>query len=192
MMEKLKEWWRSRWIKNVIFLLALGVLFFTGAGQWVHLKFIQLSLSAPEREPSEFAPAENLFHFAFEIMDESGESDLLSQKMGKPMFVNFWATWCTPCLAEFSSIEELRNQMPELQVICITSENEAVFDKYVSSTSHQLDFYKQLSKTPVQLEHRVIPASFLVGSDGKILFQHFGAANWSDPETVAHLKSLIQ
>ena len=74
----------------------------------------------------------------------------------------------------------------------ITREAQNEFDQYMSETPYELDFYKQGSKTPSQLEHSAIPASFLLDKEGRIVYQHFGAADWGDDEVVSEIRALIK
>jgi thiol-disulfide isomerase/thioredoxin len=190
-MEKIKAFWQNRWGKNAVFLVILAVLFFTDAGQWVRVQMTGLTLRNPSNHVQENDKSKEVFSFPLQLMDESGNEVLLSELNDKPIFINFWASWCVPCLAEFGSLVELEQSVPEIRFLFVTSESQEDFYKYLERTEHELDFYKQMSRTPIQLEHGAIPASFLINTKGEILFQHFGAADWADEDVIAELKRLI-
>lgn len=190
-MEKLKAFWRNRWGKNAVFLLILALLFFTDAGQWVRIQMTGVLLRNPSNNVQENKVPNDVYAFPFQLMDEDGRQLLLSEFKDKPVFINFWASWCVPCLAEFASMVELKNAIPEIQFLFVTSESIEDYHKYLNRTQHDLEFFKQMSKTPTQLEHGAIPSSFLIDTNGDILFQHFGAADWSDDDVIAELRRLI-
>jgi thiol-disulfide isomerase/thioredoxin len=53
----------------------------------------------------------------FSVPDVEGQPVRLSDFQGKPVFLNFWATWCPPCKAEMPEIQKLHQQTPELVVL---------------------------------------------------------------------------
>ena len=57
--------------------------------------------------------------FAQQLPDPDGKSHALAQWQGKPLVVNFWATWCPPCLAEMPAVNKLYTQFK--------ADNEVVF-----------------------------------------------------------------
>lgn len=193
MWEQLKAGWKKRGVKNVVFLAILALLFFTDLGQWLRIHVTGITLSAPENEIANDSTAnpESLVYFPFQIVSAAGDTTMLSQLVGEPMFISFWASWCVPCLAEFPSMQHLQEEMPNVQFVFISGEDKEAFEKYVDKSSHAYPFYRQLSKTPHQLNHEVIPASFLVDENGKVVFKHLGAADWEDESVVNELKSLL-
>jgi thiol-disulfide isomerase/thioredoxin len=190
-MNELKMWWKKGWLKNVVFLAILGIVFFTDAGQWLRVQVTGLTLRNPSNGV-EVVSAESVYTFPMELIAENGDEHMLSEFQGDYVFVNFWASWCVPCLAEMSSLETFTAEFPEMTFLFITREAQNEFDQYMSETPYELDFYKQGSKTPSQLEHSAIPASFLLDKEGRIVYQHFGAADWGDDEVVSEIRALIK
>ncbi|MGH2567409.1 MAG: TlpA family protein disulfide reductase [Bacteroidota bacterium] len=84
-----------------------------------------------------------------ESIDENGFQDLVAQRNGKILFLNFWATWCQPCVEEFPDIVKLANEMS---------------DKKVEFVAVSLDF-------PDEVESKILP--FL--QDKKVPFKVFVA-----------------
>ncbi|MEZ4722477.1 MAG: TlpA disulfide reductase family protein [Flavobacteriales bacterium] len=190
-MNELKLWWKKRWVRNVLFLAILAMLFFTDAGKWIRVQVTGITLSAPSDSSQSMDTSSSVYDFPFEIQDRAGNRYLLNHFKGKPLFVNFWASWCVPCLAEFGSLEALQERVPEMEFLFITQESEEAFQAYLSRTGHQFNFYRQRSRLPTHMAHDAIPASFVLNSKGVIVFSHIGAANWNDQNLAEELKAKI-
>ncbi len=110
------------------------------------------------------------------------------------MIVNFWATWCEPCVAEMPSLQRLRDRMAPagLEVIAVNlQENAARIQPYV----------ERLGITfPVVRDHDgsvraawgvgVFPTSFVVGPDRRIAWWVKGEIDWDDARVESRLRSL--
>lgn len=132
-----------------------------------------LPASGPAAAPVEGAPAPD-----FELQSLSGESVRLSDLHGRPVLVNFWATWCAPCRIEMPAIQDRFEALqPELEVLAIN------FDE---SAEQAQGFVDELGLTfPILLDpggdvnrntYRVrgYPSSFFVNADGVIEVVHIG------------------
>jgi thiol-disulfide isomerase/thioredoxin len=106
----------------------------------------------------------------------------------RTLFLNFWATWCAPCVAELPSIERLVRRLEgmDVAVACVTSEPLEKVKAFVARRSLKVPIYVLLDEAPPIFETRSIPATFIVRS-GDIISQHIGAARWDTEEIVALL-----
>lgn len=106
----------------------------------------------------------------------------------RTLFLNFWATWCAPCVAELPSIERLvqRLEGSGVAVACVTTEPLDKVKVFVSRRSLRIPIYVLLDETPPIFETRSIPATFVV-RNGDVISQHIGAARWDTDEIVALL-----
>ncbi|GAB5538501.1 MAG: hypothetical protein Salg2KO_06040 [Salibacteraceae bacterium] len=190
-MDGFKAFWRKGWVKNLVFLGILGILFFTPVGQWVRVQILSLTLFAPSNQVENSATVDSLHKFPLQLMDQEGNSFLLSSLEGKPIFINFYASWCPPCLAEFRSMNRMQEELSDVEFLFVTRETEEDYYKFLDNTQYDYPFYKQQSKLPKQLEHESIPASYLLDANGNLVFQHVGAANWDDDALINELKSLV-
>lgn len=183
----------KRWARNAIFFVLLCLVFFTDLPKWVSTQFTRLTLKDPEMEAAGSDQARNIFVSDGELLSASGEKMRLTDFKGRPMVINFWASWCVPCLAEFPSILELRDEVgDEAAFLFITREPEEKFQAFLEGRENTADFYKQLSKMPKPLAHSAIPATFIVNASGDVVFSKSGAADWSDEATVEKVRSLLR
>ena len=125
-----------------------------------------------------------------------GEVDLAAQR-GKVVVLNFWATWCPPCVAEVPSLERLHRALsPEgLSVLTVsTDEDEAELRRFVSARALTLPVLKDPGGRVAAGEYRTTgyPETFVLDREGRILRHVVGPAEWDSPETLAELRRLLE
>jgi thiol-disulfide isomerase/thioredoxin len=107
----------------------------------------------------------------------------LAAYRGKVVLVNFWATWCAPCRAEMPSMERLSHALRDRPFVVLAV-------NVGESERAARDFATKLPVTfPVLLDRdtraakawgaRVLPASYVIGADGRIRYSHFGELDWA-------------
>jgi thiol-disulfide isomerase/thioredoxin len=75
--------------------------------------------NAPTEEAAAAAPALAAALPDFALANLSGEQQSIRSWPGKPLLINFWATWCAPCLREIPMLKELQSARPDMQVVGI-------------------------------------------------------------------------
>ncbi|MDR1277307.1 MAG: TlpA family protein disulfide reductase [Treponema sp.] len=124
-----------------------------------------------------------------------GTQARLSGFRGKVVFLNFWATWCPPCIEEMPSIEALyqRFQGKDLEFLAVdiqeSKDEVAAFIK-----QHLLSFPAALDSTGrISAEYgiRGIPATFIIDREGGVIAAVTGSRDWNTAEVVAALETLI-
>ncbi|MBS4190861.1 redoxin family protein [Bacillus sp. FJAT-49705] len=120
----------------------------------------------------------------FELLDLEGNTVKLSDYKGKTILLNFWATWCPPCMAEMPYMEKLYNKYKNegfeiLAVNVTTSEKKRTnVDEFVKNNA--LTFTIPLDEKGTathDYDIRVYPTSFFIDSDGVIRKKVLGAVN---------------
>ena len=127
----------------------------------------------------------------FTITD-SQRTVALSQLRGKPVVLNFWATWCPPCIEEMPSLVQLQKQMGDKVTILAVSEDadEGAYRQFVRD--HGVDL---LTVRDTQQKNEIygtfkFPETFIIGRDGKIVRKFIGATDWTSPDIVDYLNML--
>ncbi len=127
----------------------------------------------------------------FTITD-SQRTVTLSQLRGKPVVLNFWATWCPPCVEEMPSLVQLQKQLGDKVTILAVSEDadDSAYKQFirdhnvdlltVRDTQHQNEAYGTFK----------FPETFIIGRDGKIVRKFIGSTDWTSPEIVDYLNKL--
>ncbi|NOZ46932.1 MAG: TlpA family protein disulfide reductase [Chlorobi bacterium] len=112
---------------------------------------------------------------------ENGNTNFNEFK-GKVVFLNFWATWCPPCVGELPEIQKLYNKYKNNDsiVFCLVSnESPTVINSFVQKRNYSLPVFIPYQKTPAVFSSRSIPISFLISKNGEIVIKEKGAVNWS-------------
>jgi thiol-disulfide isomerase/thioredoxin len=117
----------------------------------------------------------------FTLKTPDGKTFKLSEHRGKVVFVNFWATWCPPCLEEMPAMERLYQQHRERLVMVAVSvdADPNVVPPYLKQ--HRYTFTIGLdSKMQVSNAYsvRALPSSFLVDGEGRLAALAFGPRAW--------------
>lgn len=130
--------------------------------------------------------------YGMDLTDLDGAPVAPSRWSGKILVLNFWATWCAPCLREMPSLRRLMEQTGDLDVQFgfITREDPAVVRPFVAKRSLDVPVYVLKGEPPECFKTRGIPATFVVGRSGGIAMQHVGAAAWDAESIVAFIRGL--
>jgi len=123
---------------------------------------------------------ERALDFTLETLagDRVGYKDLA----GRPIFVNFWATWCLPCLEEMPIIQELYEEYPgAFTIVAVSDEPVDTIREYVQKHGYTFPIYVDRSGTMGQ-EYQVLfmPTSVFIDAGGVIQKRHLGQLNRSD------------
>ena len=114
---------------------------------------------------------------------------------GKITVMNFWATWCPPCVEEIPSLNNLRAQMAGLPFELISvnyAEDKHKVKKFLEDV--RVDFpvlLDQDGSESAKWNVLVFPSTFVIDPNGKIVYGVNGAILWDSPEVVAGLKALV-
>lgn len=135
-------------------------------------------------------PGDNAHDFQLQTLD--GESVALSDYIGKPVIVNFWATWCEPCereMPEFQRFYEDYEGEVEILAVNVRDLNEQTVQKFVNE--YGLTFPILLDSEDVFRYYQVInlPASYFIDENGILIGSHAGELNY---EMLEEAKSRFQ
>lgn len=126
------------------------------------------------------------------LIDTEGKTRSLEDFKGKVIFLNFWATWCPPCIAEMPSIDKLHEEMGDEVAFVLLSfdddfEKAKAFDK---RKGYDLPIYAPASNLPAMFQSSALPTTYVIDAAGNLAMTHKGMADYSDPEFKEFLNSL--
>ena len=119
---------------------------------------------------------------AFEFKDTNGESTKLSSYKGKWVLVNFWATWCGPCLEEIPELIELNraHKDKDLVVVGVMMDYETSPDPASFIDKMKMDYKVIPGTAEVTSQFRdvsMLPVSYLYNKKGELVEKHFGVVS---------------
>lgn len=116
----------------------------------------------------------------------------IEQYKGKNLFINFWATWCRPCIKEMPSIEKVQSQLKAENIEFLLASNETRSQIKSFTQSHGYKFnYVQLDMPLAQIDIQGLPTTIIVNPEGEIVFTEMGARDWSSEESIQLIKKAI-
>jgi len=180
-------------IFNSLFIvLVLGILFIPSAKAFVIQGLMEIGLFNPNVEKKALPVTADLSHIQFK--DAKGKIINLEALRGKVIFLNFWATWCPPCLAEMPSVNRLYEQFKnDSDVVFLMIDADSDFAKaqaYMDRKKYKLPVYTFASQLPKELFKGSLPTTIVFDKKGRISFNEEGAANYSNSKFIAFIKQL--
>jgi cytochrome c biogenesis protein CcmG/thiol:disulfide interchange protein DsbE len=126
-------------------------------------------------------------------VSDGQKSVTLSQLRGKPVLLNFWATWCPPCVEEVPSLVALQQQVGDKVTILAVSmdQDESAYKAFTAKNMPgMLTVRDPDHKSSSIYGTFAYPESFVIGRDGKIQRKFIGAVNWTSPEMIDFFSKL--
>ncbi len=187
MIEKFKEKWRKKTIFAKVtdiffYLLIIAVIIpatrveVMGFVNRIRAAVVQPSVKS-EKEVQTLSDND----YRWQLYKSDGTSVDFSQMKGKVVFLNFWATWCPPCIGEMPDIEELYKKFehnPNVVFCLVTSDDKTKVAEFLKRKKYSFPVYFSGSEVPAQLSSNSLPTTFLISKTGKILIKEIGASNW--------------
>ena len=193
--EKAKSRKRSL-IEWGVILGVVAFLYFTGLHTEVLGTFQRGMLATGLIKPdipelsSEFPEASTQFFFA----DEEGLVQSLAEYRGDVVFMNIWATWCPPCIAEMPSIQKLYDSVQDLEnVTFLLVSMDEEFDKairFMENRNLDMPVYHFRNRAPGVYNSGLLPTTYVISSDGRLVLEKRGLAKYDTPEFEQFLREL--
>lgn len=133
---------------------------------------------------------------SFNISFRDTESRVIniSELKGKVIFINFWATWCPPCIAEMPSVNELYTHFknnPNIVFIFVDVDNDYSKAKsFLQKNNYHLPIYTQVGQIPDSLMDGTIPTTLIFDKNGSLVYQHSSVADYSSSKFQDFLSSI--
>jgi thiol-disulfide isomerase/thioredoxin len=125
------------------------------------------------------------------LTDLNGNEIDLTDHDGKMIFVNFWATWCRPCIQEMPSIAALQTQMTGKNIEFFFASDEEVekIRKFIEHRKMASNFVRV--ENPEALGIEALPKTFIFDGEGNLVFSEVGFRKWDEPATIEMITKLI-
>lgn len=130
----------------------------------------------------------------FYFTDETGQMRSLSDFQGDVIFLNIWATWCPPCIAEMPNIHSLYNRFKDdenISFVLVSMDED--FEKarqFIEKRNYDFPIYHYRKKTRGTYESTVIPTTYVISPDSKIVVEKRGFAKYDTEEFRTFLRDL--
>lgn len=125
------------------------------------------------------------------LTDLEGKEVDLTDFEGKMIFVNFWATWCRPCIQEMPSIASLQTQLADKNIEFFFASDEEMdkIKKFKEDRKMNLNFVRV--ENPESLGIEALPTTFIFDGNGELVFSEVGYRKWDELATIEMVTKLI-
>ena len=163
------------------FLFAVCIALFATLGQ------------ARDLKPYDGAPLPD-----FTLPDMGGKQHTLSSYRGKVVMVNFWATYCGPCIKEIPSMARLRQKLGDkpFEILAIDmAEEKSDVEAFMQRHNIKVNFPILLDIEGNVIEQwmvSAVPSTFIVDTKGDIRYTFYGGLEWDSEEVIADITGLME
>lgn len=196
--ERIIRYFRGRkpgwWISNTLFVGVI-LIFLIPSWRVAALELmLRMNLRTPDIETTlehtSLSPDEQ----ALQFVDLNGEVTSLAELKGhKPVFINVWATWCTHCIAEMGTIEDLYNEHGKnVAFVMLAYDEEQKVRNFAASKDYDLPFYLPYTNPSGIFRVSSYPTTYVLSKEGDLVLEHKGSANWDHDDVHDLLTELSQ
>lgn len=129
---------------------------------------------------------------SFEVTTDSGRKIAVDRFGGKVLVLNFWATWCPPCINELPSLNQMAQELKGSGVVVLgvsVDKDEAAYQRFLKKV--KLNF--ETSRNPsgdIAADYGTFkyPETYIIDTNGKVLEKFIADRDWMDPAILTRLK----
>lgn len=132
---------------------------------------------------------------SFQLTTDKGTKISRSDFGGKVLVINFWATWCPPCVEEMPSLQAMAQRLGPKGLVVLgvsVDRNEASYKRFVQRNGLQFETSRDPGAN-ISAEYGTFkyPETYVIGRDGTVLQKHIGPRDWMDPDLLKSIESLL-
>ncbi len=132
---------------------------------------------------------------AFSIQADNGKTVTTRDFGGKLLILNFWATWCPPCVQEVPSLDQLSRQLGPRGLVVLgvsVDKDEKAYKDFLTRFRVSYITARDPGQT-INTKYGTIqyPESYLIDRNGKVVEKVVGDVNWSSDQMLQHVQSLL-
>lgn len=193
-MEQLKKWFKNNWSTAILAILFIILLVNPDAKAWLMRQvastgFLNSNISEPKAQ-------ETAAYTNFTLKDESGKFINVSDIKGKVVFINFWASWCPPCRAEFPSVQKFYKKYksnPNIVFLTVNLDDDSAAGiAYLKQKGFTVPFITSAGNIPKEIYDGSLPTTVVLDKKGAIRLRHTGVADYSKDSFYADIDALLK
>ena len=188
--QKKKSLWA--WIGDILFAALIIGLLIPGTRTPIMVFMKKITMFSPSVSADDNYGQLTKMDYQWQLLDEKGKQTKLIDYKDKPIFINFWATWCPPCIAEMPAIDNLQREYSDrVTFLLVSYEDHAITQGFLKSKALNTHTFQALSKEPELLSSNSIPITFIIDKQGQIVVKKTGSSQWDSDSVKELLDQLI-
>ncbi|MES2417574.1 MAG: TlpA disulfide reductase family protein [Bacteroidota bacterium] len=179
-------------INGLFIVIFLTILIVPSAKALFMQGLMEIGLFKPSISKSK--PENKVDLAGIKFKDAKGNVLSLADLNGKIVFLNFWATWCPPCLAEMPAVNKLYEQfIDDEEVVFLLIDADHDFLKaqaYMDRKKYKMPVFTFASDLPETIFKGSLPTTLVFDKKGRVAYRGEGAANYASPKFIDFIKEL--
>lgn len=157
-----------KWTSKIIILLFLGII------------------SCKDKQEKESATQNNSGEgiHKVKLADLKGKAIDMKQYQGKTLFLNFWATWCKPCLQEMPSIKSAIEILNDKDIVFLFASDETAEQIENFNSKNEYNFNYVRAENMEELGIMALPTTYIFDKNGTLVFNEIGFRKWDEKENI--------
>lgn len=181
---------KKRW-GDIAWIVLLIIILFTPLGKAIKIEVNKLIAFSPSVIEQKDAIQLEVFNWQLQEL-KTGELINLNDLKNQVVFINTWATWCPPCLAEMPEINDLYTDYKDkITFLIVSTDEEKALREYMNQNGYVFKNYHPLSNVPQDLNSTSIPHTIVIDKSGYIRVDKVGSAKWNHKDFRKALDKMI-
>ncbi len=130
----------------------------------------------------------------FKLLDADEKEHTLADYKGKPVIVNFWATWCPPCRKEIPSMNRAWHKIKDEGIAMVAiNVGESADEVFAFTAEYPIDFtvlLDDVGKVSGMWPIQGLPTTFILDTEGNLVYQAIGGREWDEDEILDQVRKL--
>lgn len=180
---------KNQW-SNIIIIVIILAMVIPQTRKPIQIFVNKLISFAPSVNAEE--DREKIEDYNWVLESNRGKRIEFSKFQGEVIIVNFWATWCAPCIAEMPSFQELyQDYQDKVTFLFVSAEQHQTVENFMKRKRFDLPAYKMLTRAPEPMDGRTLPTTYVLSKNGSIVIDKIGAADWNSKSFRSTLEKLL-
>lgn len=136
---------------------------------------------------------EKLVDYNWKLQTLNGETVDLNSSKDKVVVINFWATWCPPCIAEMPSFQRLYDHFKadgEVVFLFIANDDPTKVQNFIRKKNYKLPVFFSVTKAPSELSSSSLPTTYVLDKEGAIVVRKVGALDWDNKKIIRLIEGI--
>ena len=178
-------------IKNGVLLVLIALLIIPQTRKPIQV-FLQKGLALISPSVVNENKRETLDTYNWQLQEINGDLVSFNASKDRVVLINFWATWCPPCIAEMPSLHKLyEDYNNKIDFYFVSNEDREVVHEFLTKNNYSFDVQIPKTKYPSAFDVSGIPRTFLIDKQGEIVIDKTGAANWNSEKVRNQIDALL-
>lgn len=184
----------KRYAKYIFGILIIGLI--AGIVFFKPIKFYVIKYTnrffSENTVPVEKRQNEIVEVFDWSLREYEGESLNFETFRGDVVFINFWATWCPPCIKEMPSLRDLYDSYGDrVTFLFVARDKEKNVARFMNKKGYDLPVYFEDGITPKLFYNPSIPTTYIIDRKGTVVMAKSGEYDWDGADVRKLLDSLL-